>query len=29
MEKVDGPWPFISECYANAILPQGQEFRLA
>jgi hypothetical protein len=24
MDLVDGPWPFISECYANAIPPQGQ-----
>ena len=21
---LNGPWPFISECYANAIPPQGQ-----
>ena len=24
MDLVDGPWPHISECYANAIPPQGQ-----
>ena len=29
MDLVDGPGPSFSECYANAIPPQGQGFRLA